>query len=478
MVWVNSGEHASPVGFVVLGVAIFMTGVVIRYVAIRYGLDAQGSTYAVAIFIIGFTNAGLLLDRGLNRFVLLIGLLLASAIAYRLRASSAFGLAILWGAMVVIAYPWLVWLTSGSEPGQLRIVDPDPLEATISGEIDDVVIVFLDGYANGEVLAEVYDYDIEPFSNQLIQLGFDVSSMVATNFGRTRFSVSSVVQLDYPVREGPLSGADLDHLLEIIGGDSIVADWLTRSGFRHTYVESGWFGTKCRSTVDECIVGPWPNESLYDFTNRTLLKDLPGLETGRSFSNGAQHAMHWLNGDLPELIRNGQHDLIYVHVLAPHPPLFLDSQCAMHAQEGFKGFTIAQPGMTESDLDAAREWYGKQVDCVNRVLKSIAEVIAGTDSVVLMLGDHGPDSLGQLFSPGAEWSEQQRFERMGAFVAAYVPGCDMSGIESLVNVGRRLVSCISDIELVDLESKAYESEITSEGEQLVEIPLTNYRDSD
>jgi hypothetical protein len=294
------------------------------------------------------------------------------------------------------------------------------------------------------------------------------------DYGRTRLSVSAVVQMDYPVTSGFLSGADLDHLLDVIGGENRLFSWLSTEGYNTTYVESGWYGTKCGSEIDRCVEAPWPDESFYDVTYRSLFRDLPGFETGLSFARGAQHVMTWLTRDLPSILEDSERDVIYAHVLAPHPPLFMDDNCEIDARAGFKGFTIYQPGMTTSDLEEARKAYANQVRCVNEMLLQVAETADATDSMVVMFGDHGPDSLGQLFIPGADWDEAQRFERLSSFLATRVPACDMSSPRALVNVGRRLMSCISTNELADLPVRAFEGRPGSGGEEIVEVPSPSF----
>ena len=191
---------------------------------------------------------------------------------------------------------------------------------------------------------------------------------------------------------------------------------------------------------------------------------------------GAIRVMNWLETDLAPLMRDDIPDLVYAHVLVPHPPLFLDENYGIRAQEGIKGFTIAQPNMTPADLEEARKSYGRQVACVNHVLADLAELAQETDSMVVMFGDHGPDSLGQLYVRGAEWNADQRFERFGAMLAVRAPGCDIAGVQSLVNVGRRLVSCLSDGSFPDLPTATYDSELTEQGERIVAVPTPTYEE--
>jgi hypothetical protein len=184
--------------------------------------------------------------------------------------------------------------------------------------------------------------------------------------------------------------------------------------------------------------------------------------------------MKWLDADLAGFLGDDQPDFIYVHLLLPHPPLFLDSDCDVRFEDGFKGFAIGRPEMTDGELDEAKSWYIRQVECVNSVLDQVARLVAETDSMALMFGDHGPDSLSQLFVHGVDWSEEQRFERLSAYFAARVPGCDMEGIGSLVNGGRRLVSCLSDAEYPDLPTQTFDVGFDDGVEFVAEVPTPEF----
>jgi hypothetical protein len=127
--------------------------------------------------------------------------------------------------------------------------------------------------------------------------------------------------------------------------------------------------------------------------------------------------------------------------------------------------------MDSDELALVRARYTDQLECVNSVLLEVAHQLP-EDDVAVMFGDHGPDSLGQLFLPSGEmWSEEQRRERFGVFYAAHVPGCDMTSIESLVNLGRRLLSCMSETAMPDLETRILDMTSDSDPRRITELEL-------
>ena len=54
----------------------------------------------------------------------------------------------------------------------------------------------------------------------------------------------------------------------------------------------------------------------------------------------------------------------------------------------------------------------------------MAGLAVANESVIVMFGDHGPDSTAQLFIDGQSWTDDQLRERFGVMFAGYGPGCD------------------------------------------------------
>ena len=82
----------------------------------------------------------------------------------------------------------------------------------------------------------------------------------------------------------------------------------------------------------------------------------------------------------------------FVHVLAPHRPLQLDSECRIADLSGMVGFAV--PGSPVDSLSPdALESYASQVRCTHRVLGRVIDAIDSTvgrnHSIVIVHGDHG-----------------------------------------------------------------------------------------
>jgi len=254
----------------------------------------------------------------------------------------------------------------------------------------------------------------------------------------------------------PVTNAFEAQLLTILGGDNRLADTMIENGYRTVYVESGWFGTQCSDKVDVCVGSVWPDETLYDIVHRSILRDLPGFETGMSFARGAQHTLTSLKPILETYLTDGQPDFVYVHVLAPHPPLFLAENCEFRPSASLSGFSLGHPRMNESDLVARRNAYLEQIACVNQHLAEASGIIDDAGAVGLFLGDHGSDLGYQLYTHSDNWTDAEKAERYGVMFAAHHPGCEYTSVSTLVNVGRRLVECLSGAEVPVLPDRYFD----------------------
>jgi len=453
--WVNNSE--SPAFLTSAAVILVLTalGVGIRAVFVRLGADQQGITYSISIFLVFVFNTGKIVDSVFGgRWTLLCLALVAAGMGYRLRAMGIFRGLIAWGASLLLIFPAVTHFTRG-----------DPGEATVGANLErpvlsfesrpDVVVIVLDGYASEEVLREFHRFDNAEFNANLEALGFRVGRDVKSNFPLTVLSVANTLNVDYLVEEQQLLRADIEALYEMMGGNNTLARLLVENGYAQTYVESGWLGTRCRSLVDVCVAGPWPDETIYDIALRSLLRGLPGLERGRSFSRGALKNIHWLENDLGQYLTNEVSDYVYVHVLAPHPPSFLTSSCESIPTAEMSGFTTGGPSYSREQIEIRSKGYQEQVICLNQVLTSVATAAVENQGIVVMFGDHGSDIGGQLYLDGSEWTDAQIRERFGVFFAGYGPGCDFEDIGSLVNVSRRIVACLSGDKLADLPLRTF-----------------------
>jgi hypothetical protein len=469
MVWVSNPESPAFLSSAVVIVLLTGVGLGLRALFVRLGADPLGISYSIALFLFFVLSAGALVESMTGGRWIALGLAFVSAaIVYRLREVGILKLLVAWGAFFLVASPVLGYFTR-SDPGDATVTANTTVDVVSFQGERDVVVIVLDGYASDEVLREFHGFDNSGFLTDLQRIGFAVGRDINANFPVTTLSVVNTLHLDYVAQEQHLTSSDFEALYEMLGGNNTLARLLRENGYAQTYVESGWLGTRCRSMVDECVAVPWPDETVYDISLRSLLRGAPGFEVGQSFGRGAKHSIEWLETDLDGYLANDTADYVYVHVLAPHAPFFLTSSCEMLATDELSGFTAGAPGLSQDAVEARSAGYKAQIQCLNGVLTSVAESAVDNEAVLVMFGDHGSDVGGQHQTDPSDWTDANVRERFGAFFAGYGHGCDFEDVGSLVNVSRRIVGCVSGSDLPDLPSRAF---LASEDWDLTEIDLT------
>lgn len=453
-VWAASSEGASFSTAILFGLVVMVVAMVAVRLLAQLRLDMASSSNSVAAVVLLLSTSGSLIERfPLGRLGLLILAFVVAVIVYRISQLAVVGFAFTWVVLALVALPW-VGLVGNEVDEQGLTLDISDGSYSVEGKGDVVVVVF-DAYAGSSTLQREFGFDNSAIVAELVGIGATVYEDIPANYSHTTVSVPSVLQLEYVTGEGTLTSSDIDALQAIVGGSNVFSRSLRDSGYESVYVESGWLGTKCSDEVDTCVGGPWPGETFFDIIHRTILRDAPGLETGVLFSRGAMNALDWSREELPVRLANERNEYIYIHLLMPHPPFFLDGACNERVDALGGGFTLSWPGMSAQHLAQRRDRYVEQVQCANAIMEDLARVAADTGSTLVMFGDHGPDGHNQLFSAAVDWDEEMIAERLGTFAAVYSPGCRPPDASSLVMIGPIVLSCLGGEAPEETEDRFY-----------------------
>jgi hypothetical protein len=392
-----------------------------------------------------------------------------SLLAYRLRDVGIFKFLVSWACLALAVGPAVLWLSGRDSASAATAPIGEDIDVAPFTSTPDVVLVVADGYGSNQVLSEFYEYDNGVFAESMANAGSPLSDHMTSNYARTMLSIPSLLQLGYLPLGAATSGDFEAQLLSILGGENRLADTMRANGYRTVYVESGWTGTDCSELNDVCIPAPWPDETAYDIAYRSILRDAPGFETGMSFARGAKHVLGNLSDTLSTYLTDDRPDFIYVHILVPHPPLFLDENCELRANVANSGFAVGATWMSEAQLANNRDAYIDQVKCANKHLLEAAVIIDDVGAVGLFFGDHGPDQGAQLTTHSDTWDAEQKAERYNVLFAAHHEGCEYESVTSLVNVGRRLVACLSGSEVPSLADRYFDLDKHLEPPQVIEL---------
>ena len=339
---------------------------------------------------------------------------------------------------------WVLFLGLGIVVafGQAMINERTGISQTVSAEVGtldaaegDVVIVVFDEYPSIEFQDAQLGGLGSAVSSELNRYGFDVQGAMPVSYSFTEYVLPAFFMLDLPLREGDrLTETGRSELIGALGGRNPIVRAFKAAGYRVTMIESGWSGLRCMEQVDLCVVRSWYDEVTSSVVGRSLLAPLAESTFGHPFTHGTQRSVAWLEDELPLLLADTQKDFVFVHVMLPHTPLSFGPDCETRASSD------------QADVLALVE----QVKCANAV---VAHVAAITDQaqVVVIMGDHGSKSQGQVYRPPQEWTQDMVRERMQTLVATRgLDECPEPPAGSSVNVAVRLTRCLGgDVPYVD-----------------------------
>jgi hypothetical protein len=270
----------------------------------------------------------------------------------------------------------------------------------------DIYYLILDGLARTDVFESIYGFDFKSFDEVLRREGFVIADRALGAHPMTWLSVPAVLDQEYQAVPGP-RGRPATHARtdRIMSGNSQTHEELVAQGYRFVTATEGG-GPFCDLSLSPvrdlttCLVQGNSIDAairlefakltpLHGLANRGLLpsvlsrwlaaEDLRWTSentTGRTF----------LVDDLLRTVALAQGEnmgapvFVLAHMLYPHPPFTLDSECGPSSHPGFRPSVDAWDDLVGLRMGA---------ECTQKqVLQLISEV--DRDAVIVLQSDHGP----------------------------------------------------------------------------------------
>jgi hypothetical protein len=298
-----------------------------------------------------------------------------------------------------------------------RILASADLPVVNMGSAEDFYVVVLDGYASLATLRDDFSFD-SPLRNVLMSEGFEVAEAAWSPSTWTHVAVATLLNLEMPLLGGEgVTDADSAVLLGMIRGNARLFSMFHEAGYALTYVESGWVGSVCSDVPDVCIRRPFVDDAIQTVIDRSLIGDLAEGRWGHAFARAGIRSLGEVERMLGELGTNGANDMVFAHVMLPHGPYVLGSDCEL------TGTLVPDPAndqAAQANGHIARAAYLTQVRCVDSWLTEIAAQVPENAAVVIT-GDHGTLFRGQILRGAATWSADDIAERARTFLATKLP---------------------------------------------------------
>jgi hypothetical protein len=294
-----------------------------------------------------------------------------------------------------------------------------------SSPLPDIYYIILDGYARGDVMKSLFDFDNSSFLADLEDRGFYVARQSTSNYCQTPLSLSASlngVYLDELVKG---LGPDQTELSDLIGKSNVVAT-LKPMGYKFVTFATGfdptehpeadvylspqryWNGFE-RMVIDATWLRViWPNPEQLDPATRSRR---------RTF---------FLLDQLPKVARIQAPTFTLAHVFCPHPPFIFGengedvsalyrkySEYAMNAGE-------KSSGRFRDPASFCAGYRGQSVFITRRIQETIDRLLADSETppIIILQSDHGSE----LNLDMHDIRNTDLKERMSILNAYYFPG--------------------------------------------------------
>ena len=371
--------------------------------------------------------------------------------SWRFATARYFKIGVFATAMTLALVPaiLLIKLAVSTPESHIEKFDYPGGEVTAAVEpLPDIYFIVLDGYARADVLETDYGFDNSEIIEELEASGFTTPSRATANYSSTHLSIPSMLDMDLPLREGPiLSVNDLRELGDITAGDNATVRTLKELGYFYVHGSSEWWGNRCGPAVDQCLGGPLMDITAFDLLQATPVRTLLFPDSGDpGAATTLQRIAELESWEETSATWPDQPKFVFMHVILPHPPLYLDASCDSRSGEVFSQRRLnAYPSLDEEVVRVRMAAYVDQVNCANEFVRHVVDA-AGPDSIVILTADHGPDSRAQLSRTAELWDPDAVIERMSTFTSIRLPDACQEPDEDfdLVNIFRVVFGCIVD----------------------------------
>jgi hypothetical protein len=427
-----------------LGLAAW--GLVVR---VRKDLSVETAALTVAAVVVSFFNFSVVFSesaRGramLAQWVLWLTITAAAVVvAIRLGRRAGFRLAVLVFAAAFMLVP-LVGVV-----GQLVSSGGDAQPSAQTGgsdsdlpdDLPNVYWILLDSYGRRDQHDAVLGFDNQAFEDELGDRGFEVSTSSRGSYAHTHLSVSSTLDMSYPVEPGNDVSDAFAELGPVVRGDNETVERFHALGYDYVYSPQGWLQwASCDDDYVDVCLSPRGTRLGFGETELSLL-DLTPLGPLEFLGLPWTDPVYVVDQLEANEDRIDEPFFLFAHVNAPHWPYRYADGCDPR--------TVPLDAKALS-YEARREAYVQDIECTNPlILEAVDRIVEDDpDAIVLIQSDHGSDFYANYDVAPSDWEADSLDEHFSVLNAVRFPEeCADLSVEGepLVNSFPLVFACIED----------------------------------
>ena len=315
-----------------------------------------------------------------------------------------------------------------------------------TSEQPDIYLIICDAYSGQYAMEKLHHYDNLPFLSELEKRGFQVVPCSSSNYNVTKFSIPSILNMDYldefiPLDE--LKTNDEFRLKRICFArvfENKLIDDLRPKGYRYVHVMNGYQ----RIPVDmknppEFMVSSSNNGEFFSlFYDMTLLSVILHYDIHQSANRRETLNMLQILKTMPEKY-GSEPFLTCVHIIAPQEPY------CFKADGTKQRFYYSQSRLSTQDHN---EMYVEQLRFINNELLKVFDTILSQskrDPVIVLMSDHASRLSAELVTSSLGEEEKNALASYNNLIAIRLPNgmlLDYSEEMTNVNVFRTILNAV------------------------------------
>jgi len=288
-----------------------------------------------------------------------------------------------------------------------------------------IYYIILDGYANSNILKEVYSYDNSSFLDYLDQKGFYIASNSRSNYATTFLSLASSLNMkyvNYLSDEVGKNSTDRSIPYDMIKRNKVM-QFLKLNGYRFVHFSSGWGATDFNKQAEVNIRCGKGNE-FYSILVKTTI--LSVFEKSFNFlKTDARNRILCTFSKLSNLEKVEKPTFVFAHIISPHPPYLFgpNGEIILDSEFSLSGNTWSE-----------KEAYINQLIYVNKLVKKFLDKVLSQSKfppIIVIQADHGTaSSFVNKDDAGAynNFNKGNFKERMGILNIYYFPDKEYSAL--------------------------------------------------
>lgn len=440
---INLSSIVRPERVLGLALLVWVAGLLVAGILARFGMDIEAAENSGFVVVVAAMSGGPFVRQfgGAGYLILIFVSVLAGWLFVRLRGA-VFVSALIWGAAVMlIAGPAIALVDSWRTlDGASAVQSGEKVVVELSTR-PDIFLVVLDGYPGSLAAAQDgLDSGQIDLRAELLARDFEVPASSWSSYWTTMLSIPSLLEMGYPVQDPEWRSAQSHNdLHEVLSGSNAVTEALKANGYETHMVESGWSLGACGPAIDHCKPSPLLDEATYLTLRHTAAVSFLDGSPG-PYALGALEGFGWMHDHSARLSQSPSPDFLFMHVVSPHAPFFLRSDCSVEVSGERSGGRFDIPGVS---IDVRERFFVQQMDCLDRLMLEVADAVE-PDDVLIFVSDHGSDRRGQFDEDMTDWSHEAIVERLNTFLAVRLPeGCSVGDGVVVPNLFRGILDCLS-----------------------------------